>query len=592
MHPSRRMIIGTLLVGITSLATACSSDESASGACGTCGRHGTCEAASGTCVCDEGYAGDACERCAAGHVRDGDICVAGSCVDATDCSDGDPCNGEETCGADHRCRTGTTVDCGPHGVCEPATGACACDEAWSGERCSDCASGFVRTGDDCVQGTCTNDEDCSDDDPCTGTETCGPDHSCVDGTPVDCGAHGTCASASGACDCEPGYAGVACERCDQGYVEVQGQCLPDTCTDDADCDDGQICNGHERCSTDSTCAPGTAVTCGTNEHCVEPSAECVCDDGYEREGGSCTAIQCDVPQAPTLSVIHGGATLTWTVPGGVPLQVGTSQDDVATAPDAWVDASSLSLPSTNLPTVLKVFARIAGPGCAASDPFAFAYEVRTTYPPAAGEPGSGAVSMDDPGIVGWASGWVDPVEFGSDVEDTFRDPQRALGPAQGDGVDVVSLGRGGSIVLRFDPMISDGPGPDFAVFENGFGDAFLELGFLEVSSNGTDFVRFDTAYLGNEPLGPYELHATTDVGQLAGKYRQGFGTPFDLRALVNRPEVRSGVVDLSAVGYVRVVDVVGDGSATDSFGNSIYDPYPTTGSAGFDLDAIAVLNGN
>jgi len=35
---------------------------------------------------------------------------------------------------------------------------------------------------------------------------------------------------------------------------------------------------------------------------------------------------------------------------------------------------------------------------------------------------------------------------------------------------------------------------------------------------------------------------------------------------------------------------VGDGSCTDSFGNVIYDPHPTEGSAGFDLDAVGVLN--
>ncbi len=35
---------------------------------------------------------------------------------------------------------------------------------------------------------------------------------------------------------------------------------------------------------------------------------------------------------------------------------------------------------------------------------------------------------------------------------------------------------------------------------------------------------------------------------------------------------------------------MGDGSYLDTWGNIIYDPYPTTGSAGFDLDAIGVLN--
>jgi len=36
---------------------------------------------------------------------------------------------------------------------------------------------------------------------------------------------------------------------------------------------------------------------------------------------------------------------------------------------------------------------------------------------------------------------------------------------------------------------------------------------------------------------------------------------------------------------------VGDGSNLDSLGEVIYDPYPTSGSAGFDLDAVGVSNG-
>ena len=42
---------------------------------------------------------------------------------------------------------------------------------------------------------------------------------------------------------------------------------------------------------------------------------------------------------------------------------------------------------------------------------------------------------------------------------------------------------------------------------------------------------------------------------------------------------------------VRIVDVVGDGFSLDSSGGVIYDPYPTSGSAGFDLDAVGVSNG-
>jgi len=69
---------------------------------------------------------------------------------------------------------------------------------------------------------------------------------------------------------------------------------------------------------------------------------------------------------------------------------------------------------------------------------------------------------------------------------------------------------------------------------------------------------------------------------------------FDLtRNLSQHPSipVLSGLVDLSRISHIRIIDVVGDGSALDSTAEVIYDPYPTTGSAGFDLDALGVSNG-
>ena len=65
---------------------------------------------------------------------------------------------------------------------------------------------------------------------------------------------------------------------------------------------------------------------------------------------------------------------------------------------------------------------------------------------------------------------------------------------------MVSLGKGGSITLSFDPPVSNGDGWDFAVFENGFEDTFLELAYVEVSSDGVVFVRFDNASLTPDPV--------------------------------------------------------------------------------------------
>ena len=216
--------------------------------------------------------------------------------------------------------------------------------------------------------------------------------------------------------------------------------------------------------------------------------------------------------------------------------------------------------------------------------------VLTEYPGPPDASGTTAVPMDSEQIVGWATGFVEPVDFGAEVTAEWQDADQALGPAEGEAGTIVALGRGGNIVLTFEPPIADGDGADLAVFENGLNDSFLELAFVEVSSDGVTFVRFPAVYLGTEPVNTYAGHTTTLISALAGKYRGGFGTPFDLADLGEAPEVVCGAVDTENIGFVRLVDVVGDGGTTDNAGNPIYDPYPTTGSAGFDLDGVAVIH--
>lgn len=211
------------------------------------------------------------------------------------------------------------------------------------------------------------------------------------------------------------------------------------------------------------------------------------------------------------------------------------------------------------------------------------------YPPAVGGEGSTAIASDDSAIVAWATGWVDYLP-GSEVAEEFQTPEEAIGaalpPDKATPFDIVSLGRGGSIILTFDRPIADGTGADFAVFENANVAGFLELAFVEVSSNGTDFVRFPNDSLTPFPVGPFaNLMDASEVDGFAGKYILGYGTPFDLAELPDDP-----AVDPSAIRFVRLVDIFGDGSMTDSSGDPIYDPTPTAISAGFDLDAVAVLH--
>lgn len=199
------------------------------------------------------------------------------------------------------------------------------------------------------------------------------------------------------------------------------------------------------------------------------------------------------------------------------------------------------------------------------------------------------IDKDDTKIVAWATGYKD-YQAGEGVDEDWKTPEKALGKAVGDSYDVVVLGDGGSIVLTFAKPITDGEGADFAVFENSFNDTFLELGTVEVSSDGEHFVAFDHFYLGLEEIGGTGSHDASLIWGFAGKFKQGKGNMFDLAELENKAEVVDGTVDLEAITHVKIVDVIGDGSQLDSIGDPVFDPYPTTGSAGFDLDAVAVIN--
>ena len=206
------------------------------------------------------------------------------------------------------------------------------------------------------------------------------------------------------------------------------------------------------------------------------------------------------------------------------------------------------------------------------------------FDPAAGQPGSLAIPLDDSRIRSWANG-IHDYQPGDDVDEVWQTPQNALGPASGDPFDIVCLGRGGSITFSWESPLLNGPGPDIAIFENSFSDRFLELAHVEVSSDGQNWQRFPSISQTTDPVGSFGITEPSNLSGLAGKYRATFGTPFDFSTLPDNP-----LVDREAIRFIRLVDVVGDGTDLDSLGNPIYDPYPTFGSAGFDLDGVAVLS--
>lgn len=343
------------------------------------------------------------------------------------------------------------------------------------------------------------------------------------------------------------------------------------CADDADCDDGDPCNGAETCGGDA-CLPGVAPTCeGPAQTCVVEEGEATC------------AVLCALPRAPVLEVLDDDEVLVFQGEGT--LETAVLAVDAPLDEAVWLPEPTVALTGAG---PVRVLARTDAPGCTPEDRFDHVYDVQPAYPGPAGTPSSRAIAMDDPRIVAWATGHVDRVA-GTDLGPTWSDPTRAQGPAEGTAEGVLSLGRGGRITLTFDVVLADGDGPDLVVFENGFTDTFLELARVEVGS-GSVFVAFDSAARTPDPVDAYGAVDPTTVHGLAGVYRRGQGTPFDLALLRQAEAVRSGQVDLDHITQVRIVDVVGDGADLDSFGRPIHDPYPTVDSAGFDLDAVGVLN--
>lgn len=201
------------------------------------------------------------------------------------------------------------------------------------------------------------------------------------------------------------------------------------------------------------------------------------------------------------------------------------------------------------------------------------------YAPAANSEGTSAISLDDERITRWAD-TVSSYSPGEDLDELWTDTTQALGPASTIPTEVTSLGRGGVIILEFDPPIPNRPGPDFAIFENSFSHTFLELAFVEISSDGQSYQRFQNSSLTVNAVGPFGFVDTTNIDGLAGKYIGGFGTPFDLDDLTTPPV---------KIRFIKLIDVTG-GTSQDSSGATIYDPFPTQGSSGFDLSGIAIFD--
>ena len=154
-------------------------------------------------------------------------------------------------------------------------------------------------------------------------------------------------------------------------------------------------------------------------------------------------------------------------------------------------------------------------------------------------------------------------------QDAF--PDIVLGPPMGGGansgsLDVLSLGQSGEIVLRFDVDIVDGDGPDITVFENPF-VGFAELGVVSVSEDGENWISW-----------PCEPENESDDYPYCTGFTPVYSHPNNCIDATD-PLVSGGdQFDLADIGVERATFVRIQDSGTNTDG-------------GYDLDAVAVVNG-
>ncbi len=180
-------------------------------------------------------------------------------------------------------------------------------------------------------------------------------------------------------------------------------------------------------------------------------------------------------------------------------------------------------------------------------------------------------------------------------------PNNVLGPPRGGEVaqssakQLLSLGNGGWIILEFADYVTDGPGVDFIVFENPLvsgNSVFTETAFVDVSQDGTHFIRFPAKY---NPNGKGGTGNPDNYKNLAGVHPVYANPP---TTSATDPEVAGGdQFDLSDVGlkWIRFVRIVDTGyNSKDTEGVIIDDAgnhFPCgPDKCGFDLDAVSIVH--
>lgn len=145
------------------------------------------------------------------------------------------------------------------------------------------------------------------------------------------------------------------------------------------------------------------------------------------------------------------------------------------------------------------------------------------------------------------------------------------GPGGSGGMDVASLGCGGSITLGFREPVLDGDGVDLVVFENAFvtGDTtFAEPARVLLSSDGEDWFEIPCAAASMSTDGCAGVTPSAAEAATSDDAATWGGDAFDLAD-----------VGLDEASWIRIVDM------TEAFYGS--EMWCTGAGGGFDLDAVA-----
>eukprot|EP01065_Artemidia_motanka_P005365 TRINITY_DN1259_c15_g1_i1.p1 TRINITY_DN1259_c15_g1~~TRINITY_DN1259_c15_g1_i1.p1 ORF type:complete len:6161 (+),score=1442.86 TRINITY_DN1259_c15_g1_i1:2253-18485(+) len=270
------------------------------------------EYGTGVCVCpdaadpDGKWTGVACDSCQAGwHSLCRKECPGGyatPCNNRGTCAQGPEQNGTCTCNVGYAglacelsCDGGPTNPCNFHGECDALTGKCTCHATveqgfWAGTECDQCDYGYSgksaspvgcvtpcprnSTGAVCSHiGTCTNGLCFCPETIGDNIEVCGE---ACNVTGKDCDIY----------SCPDGFAGPSCTIACAGYsVTDAGQVV--VCSGHGQCDEGQLgtarCScaaGYGKASCDTLCPGATANTCYGRGTCNQADALCDCYKGF------------------------------------------------------------------------------------------------------------------------------------------------------------------------------------------------------------------------------------------------------------------------------------------------------------------------